>query len=256
MQAQCASPSYSVVLGPVLDLVTVKQAALQKRKAGLIEANGELKVFIDQNLSPGKDVCWKYNTAERKQFRRLLECVGDNFLTQLVSEPTREGAPLDLLFVKDLWVVGGHLGHSDHEMIDFSIPGESPLGGSPEVQRHPGRLDILQEGNLKGAGAGHPHVLKDEPAGKTTSLAEQESFGWNSGKKGVYDLWKKGQATQEDYKDVMRLCREKSRRSKAQLELNLATAIKDNKKCFYKYISNKRRAKENLHPLLDAGGGT
>ncbi|GAB0175842.1 mitochondrial enolase superfamily member 1 [Grus japonensis] len=44
------------------------------------------------------------------------------------------------------------------------------------------------------------------------------------------------------------------RRAKAQLELNLATAIKDNTKCFYKCIDSKRRAKENLHPLLDAGG--
>ena len=52
----------------------------------------------------------------------------------------------------------------------------------------------------------------------------------------------------------MRLCREKSRRAKAQLQLNLATAVKDNKNEFYKYMSNKRRAKENLHPLLDAGG--
>ena len=47
---------------------------------------------------------------------------------------------------------------------------------------------------------------------------------------------------------------EKIRRAKDQLELNLATAIKDNKKCFYKYVSNKRRAKENLHPFLDVGG--
>jgi len=30
--------------------------------------------------------------------------------------------------------------------------------------------------------------------------------------------------------------------------------VKDNKKCFYKYIINKRTAKENLHPLLDGGG--
>ncbi|GAB0182802.1 mitochondrial enolase superfamily member 1 [Grus japonensis] len=29
------------------------------------------------------DVCWKYNIAERKQSRRFLECVEDNFLTQL-----------------------------------------------------------------------------------------------------------------------------------------------------------------------------
>jgi len=36
----------------------------------------------------------------------------------------------------------------------------------------------------------------------------------------------------------------------------MPTAIKDNKKCFYKYISNKSRVKENLHPLLDAGGNS
>ncbi|KAK4826106.1 LOW QUALITY PROTEIN: hypothetical protein QYF61_005244 [Mycteria americana] len=66
----------------------------------------------------------------------------------------------------------------------------------------------------------------------------------------VYDLWKKGLATQGDYKDAVRLCREKIRRAKAQLELHLPTAIKDNKKCFYKYISHKRR---DLYPLLDAG---
>ena len=35
------------------------------------------------------DSCWIYNTADREQSRRFLECVGDNFLTQLVREPTR-----------------------------------------------------------------------------------------------------------------------------------------------------------------------
>ncbi|KAK4817255.1 hypothetical protein QYF61_005468 [Mycteria americana] len=69
-------------------------------------------------------------------------------------------------------------------------------------------------------------------------------------------LWKKGQATQEDYKGVARLCREKIRRAKTELELNLAAAVKDNKKHFFKYISSKRRAKENLQPLVDRGGNT
>ena len=55
-------------------------------------------------------------------------------------------------------------------------------------------------------------------------------------KKIVYDLRKKGQATQEDYKGVVRLYREKIGRAKAQLEISLATAIKDKKKCFYKDI--------------------
>ncbi|KAK4827203.1 hypothetical protein QYF61_015231 [Mycteria americana] len=124
----------------------------------------------------------------------------------------------------------------------------------PEGQRSPGRLDIVQEGNLKVAGAGCTYVPKYELVGKKTSLAEQRGLAGNQEKRRVYDLWKKGQATQEDYKDVMGLCREKIRRSKAQLGLNLATAVKNNKKCLYKYIHNKRRAKENLYPLLYAGG--
>jgi len=49
------------------------------------------------------DICWKYNTAERKQSRRFLECVEENFLMQLVSEPTGGGASLDLLFKTEDW---------------------------------------------------------------------------------------------------------------------------------------------------------
>jgi len=80
------------------------------------------------------DVCWKYNRADRKQSRRFLECVEDNFLTQLVSEPTMEGALLDLFFVNreglvsDV-MVGGHPGHSDHEMTALLILGEVRRGG-------------------------------------------------------------------------------------------------------------------------------
>ncbi|RLW96749.1 hypothetical protein EAI66_26110 [Escherichia coli] len=69
-------------------------------------------------------------------------------------------------------------------------------------------------------------------------------------KRKVYGLWKSGQATYEDYRYVVKLCREKIRKAKAQLELNLATKVSN--KYFYKYINSKRRARENLHPLLDA----
>ncbi|RMC03233.1 hypothetical protein DUI87_20427 [Hirundo rustica rustica] len=74
------------------------------------------------------DICWELNTAEKRQFREFLEC-GEDFLSQLVSEPTRGAMMLDLLFanrdglVGDM-VVGGHLRHSDHEIIEFSIFGE------------------------------------------------------------------------------------------------------------------------------------
>ena len=49
----------------------------------------------------------------------------------------------------------------------------------------------------------------------------------------------------------MKLCREKIRKAKAQLELNLATKVKENNKYFYKYINSKRRSRENFHPFLD-----
>jgi len=81
------------------------------------------------------DICWKYKTVERKQSRRFLECVEDNFLTQLVSELTGGGASLDLLFtnreglVGDV-VVGVCLGRSDHEMIESTVQNEVKRGAS------------------------------------------------------------------------------------------------------------------------------
>jgi len=73
-------------------------------------------------------------------------------------------------------------------------------------------------------------------------------------KRRVYHFWKKGQTTQQEYRDLVRSCREIIRKVKAQLELRLASVVRDKKKCVYKYINNKKRAKENLHLLLDAGG--
>lgn len=81
----------------------------------------------------------------------------------------------------------------------------------------------------------------------------------------VYDHWKKGKATQEDYKDVMRFCREKIRRTKDQQELNnfdyrkniqnnTKTTTKPNKTSLFKYICNRRIVIENFHPLFIALG--
>ena len=74
-------------------------------------------------------------------------------------------------------------------------------------------------------------------------------------KRKLYGLWKRGQATYEDYRYVVKLCREKIRKAKTQLELNLATKVKENK-YFYKYINSKRKDRESFHPLLDTEGKT
>ncbi|GAB0204486.1 mitochondrial enolase superfamily member 1 [Grus japonensis] len=74
------------------------------------------------------------------------------------------------------------------------------------------------------------------------------------GKKEVYSTWKKGLATWEEYRDVVRECRDATRKAKAHLELSLARDVKDNKKGFFKYISSKRKTRENVDPLLNEVG--
>ena len=82
----------------------------------------------------------------------------------------------------------------------------------------------------------------------------RELFWGHQEKSRIYLLWKEGWTTRGKYKEVVRMCKDKIRTAKAQLELNLAVGVKENKTFFYKYIYSKRRAKESLHPLPDAAG--
>jgi len=98
-------------------------------------------------------------------------------------------------------------------------------------------------------------VPQDKLVGKMTGLAEQGALAGTQGeKRRAYHLWKKGQVSQEEYRGLVRSCREEIRKAKAQLELRLATVLRDNKNFFYRYINNNKRAKESLHPLRDAEG--
>ncbi|XP_066858563.1 LINE-1 reverse transcriptase homolog [Anser cygnoides] len=166
-------------------------------------------------------------------------------------------------------------------MVEFSILGEARKGTSKTAVLDFRRADfellrtlvgrVPWEAVLKGRGVqeGWALLKKEIVMAQERSVPTCPKTSWRgrrpawlnrelqlvlSRKKKVYNLWKKGRATEEDYKDVARLCREKIRKAKAHLELNLATTVKDNKKSFYKYINAKRRTKENLHPLLDVRG--
>ena len=67
-------------------------------------------------------------------------------------------------------------------------------------------------------------------------------------------MWKEGQATREEYRNVARACRDTTRKAKAHLELNLARDVRNNKKGFFKYISSKRKTRDNVEPLLNEVG--
>ncbi|KFV13664.1 hypothetical protein N340_14065, partial [Tauraco erythrolophus] len=68
-------------------------------------------------------------------------------------------------------------------------------------------------------------------------------------KKKAYRGWKQGQVTWEEYRAIVRAARDQVRKAEVLTELNLARDIKGNKKNFYRYISDKKRSRENVGPL-------
>ncbi|GAB0182068.1 mitochondrial enolase superfamily member 1 [Grus japonensis] len=73
-------------------------------------------------------------------------------------------------------------------------------------------------------------------------------------KKEAYRGWKQGQVAWEEYRETVQAAREQVRKAKALIELNLARDVKDNKKSFYRYVSDKRRMRENVGPLRNETG--
>ena len=61
-------------------------------------------------------------------------------------------------------------------------------------------------------------------------------------------------STWEEYRSVVRVCRDATRKAKAHLEMRLAKEIKDDKKVFFKYVNSKRKTRDNVGPLLNEGG--
>jgi len=73
-------------------------------------------------------------------------------------------------------------------------------------------------------------------------------------KRKVHGMWKEGKATWEEYRNVVRACRDAKRKAKAHLEMKLARDVKNNKKGFFKYINSKRKTRDNVGPLLNEVG--
>ncbi|GAB0207235.1 mitochondrial enolase superfamily member 1 [Grus japonensis] len=66
--------------------------------------------------------------------------------------------------------------------------------------------------------------------------------------------WKQGQVAWEEYRETVRAARDQVRKAKALIEISLARDVKDNKKSFYRYVSDKRRTRENVVPLWNETG--
>ncbi|GAB0184878.1 mitochondrial enolase superfamily member 1 [Grus japonensis] len=82
----------------------------------------------------------------------------------------------------------------------------------------------------------------------------KELLGKVKQKKEAYRGWKQGQVAWEDYRETVRAAREQVRKARALTEISLARDVKDNNKSFYRYVSDKRRTRENVGPLRNETG--
>ncbi|GAB0208424.1 mitochondrial enolase superfamily member 1 [Grus japonensis] len=232
------------------------------------------------------DICWRDNTAERKQSRKFLECIDDNFLLQVTEEPTRRDAMLDLILTNKEGLVGdvklkGSLGCNDHEMVEFRILRAARRAHSKLTALDFRRADfglfrdllgrIPWDKALEGRGAqdswlifkGHllqvqerciPAKRKSSKSTKRPPWMKKELLGKVKQKKVAYRGWKQGQVAWEEHRETVRAARDQVRKAKALIELNLARDVKDKKKGFYRYVSEKRRTRENVGPLWNETG--
>jgi len=72
------------------------------------------------------DICCKSNTASCRQSSRFLECIEDNFLSQVISTPTRGDAILDLVVTSASELFGdvkfgASQGCSDHVLVELML---------------------------------------------------------------------------------------------------------------------------------------
>jgi len=167
--------------------------------------------------------------------------------------------------------VGGSLGCSDHEMVEFRIL----HGGSGAISKIK-TLDfrranfglfkdllggILWVRGLEGRGIQESWLLfkhhflhaqdcciplskKSNTGSRRPTWMSKELLVELIWKRKVYGMWKEGQATWDEYRNVVRACTDAMRKAKVHLELNLARDVKDNKKGFFKYISSKWKTRK------------
>jgi len=95
---------------------------------------------------------------------------------------------------------------------------------------------------------------KSSKGGRRPAWSNKELQAEIRWKKKVHGMWKEGQATWEEYRNVVRACREATRKAKVHLELNLSRGVKDSKKGCFLNISSKWKTRENVGLLLNEVG--
>ncbi|KAM9598579.1 uncharacterized protein ACIBXB_004267 [Morphnus guianensis] len=233
------------------------------------------------------DIFWWDNTAGHKQSRRFLECIDDNLLFQVIEEPMRKTAMLDLGLTNKDWLVGnvksraalaavtmkwwssrslGERGERTASLLPWTS-GEQTLASSgicladyhgiqPWREEGPNQESwlIFKDHLLQAQEQCIPAKKKSGKNARRSAWMNKELLDKRKHKKEAYRGWKQGQIAWGEYREIVRAARDRVRKAKALIELNLARGVKGNKKSFYGYISDKTKTRENVGPLQKETG--
>uniref|UniRef100_K7F0G7 Endonuclease/exonuclease/phosphatase domain-containing protein n=1 Tax=Pelodiscus sinensis TaxID=13735 RepID=K7F0G7_PELSI len=232
------------------------------------------------------DIDGRINTGNNNRAQIFLDAIADEFFHQVVVEPTRGEAILDLVLMssEDLieeMVVGDKLGSSDHELIQFKLNGRINKNKSEtrvfyfkranfnKLRKLVREVDWTKEFmDRKVEEAWDYFKLKLQklseaciPRKKKKCIGRCFRPSWMSKnlrevikkKQKAYKEWKMEGISKERYRIEVRACRDKVRKAKSHVELDLAKGIKTNSKRFYRQI-NRKEKKEEVGPLITDDG--
>lgn len=218
----------------------------------------------------------------------FLECIGDNFMSQLVDKPTRGSNYLDLVLSSDEDLVqevtvGEPFATSDHNVVKFNIiiKGDSNYSENKtfnyynadynEIRNYAITLNLEEKINLYSGNVDKAwNIIKDDIIQMRNKFIPLKKASKNKSKwvtrkvtrsrRAKKKAWNKYVKNGRDPK-LYKIYRAKLKTSineniaaKCSFEEKLANKIKTDSKSFYAYVSSKRRCKVKIGPMRNNSG--
>ena len=261
-----------------------ESAALNSRIKSVCQAKGDVLICGDFN-HPSID--WK-NLDAGKNDMEFLDLTQDLFLTQHVTEPTRENNVLDLVLssnpdiVQDVKIVNPLTGTCDHNVVEFNMICDAKqkcwkmkyfdyrkanwvklkeyLSNSARLELNEGDVDSKRDTLADVINQG---ILQFVPIRVKKCFGPHRPLWWNGNiqrvRKRRIKWWNRYKESHlnhdfQKYKNAEREASRLIRNAKRKLEKKIANNIKVDTKYFWKYARSLTKVKSTIGPLTDSKG--
>ncbi|CAJ0962937.1 unnamed protein product [Ranitomeya imitator] len=263
--------------------ITETMESLLLKQIDEAATHNEVLVMGDFNYP---DINWESETCETHKGNRFLLITKKNYLSQLVQNPTRGAALLDLILsnrpdrITNLQVVG-HLGNSDHNIVQFhlSFTRGTCQGVTKTLNFRKAKFDqlrdalnlvdwdnILRNKNTDNKWEMFKNILNRQckrfiPCGNKRTRNRKNPMWLNkevrqaiNSKKKAFALLKQDGTIEalKNYREKNTLSKKLIKAAKKETEKHIAKESKTNPKLFFNYINSKRIKTENVGPLKNS----